>query len=256
MEEQITLGKPAPLLTSWTEDGGSFATGSYYTREKYRELQNRRFATAMSIDRDFASILEYVSPSNNNIECHSPRITALLIRVVIEVESCLRAILIENCELGPKKQPNMRTLSKVELSHSLSRYSARIFGWEERQRLFVPFLNWHCYKFEWSKNNEKVNPLWYDAYNTAKHDVLSAGKVATFFNLCNAMSGLHILLVSQFGRSNWGPQRDGISWNGQPEYSCHIGNIVEVKCPSKDRCRVVYGKQATKSKDTECFKYS
>jgi hypothetical protein len=248
---QLNLSKAVPLLASWGWDERVLAPTSNPNwgagSERFIQLQNLRYATAYAIDRDFQSLLEFVAPSCENTGCFSPRILALLIRVCVEVESCFKSILSEN-EVASSKQRNINDFSVTENSHSLSKFRTKIHGWHEVDHFFSPFDGW--------SDLSDHSPTWYQAYGKAKHNVLEARQYATFGNLCDALSGLHVLLVGQFGLSGWGPSRGGLPFHYAPEYECVIGNTVEVRFPEKQNCRVVYELPRAWTYDTEMFEYS
>lgn len=250
MANQITLKTAVPLLATWGSDDRIQAASSNPmadpTPKKHLQLQAIRWSTAIAIDRDFEELLQYIAPSDKNLSCHSSRVLALLIRVCVEIESCFKSILSNN-NVSESKQKNICYFSVVENSHSLSRFKTRIHGWREDDIFFTPFEEWD--------NNSCKSPKWYQAYSKVKHNALDARKYATFGNLCLAISGLHVLLVSQFGRNGWGPSRGGIPWYSAPEYECSVGATIEVRFPLKSECKVIYDLPRVWNYDIAPFEY-
>jgi len=238
MIKQIQLQKAVPLLASYGWDDKFFAPSTHpeskHSSVQHKRLQSRRWEVVNAIDKDFSELMQFVSPSEDNLSCHSSRISALLVRVCIELESCFKSVLAENASLQNSNRTNIRDYEAIERSHSLSSYSFRIHGWWQEDKVFNPFSEWR------SPDASQQSLPWYTAYGRTKHNILDANKYATFEILCLALGGLHIALVSQFGTNFWGPNRSGASWAYDPEFECVIGDNIEVRLPPKIECRVVY----------------
>lgn len=246
--------KAVPLLAAWGW-GDEVQAASTHPCRKYKDfvdLQRKRYAAAIAIDRQFSELSEFVSLSSGNFGCHSSRVSMLFVVICMEIESCFKSILSENC-VSKSKQKNIEDFSVVEQSHSLSAFKARFHGWIGNEQVFEPFAPWaYCPKLS---DSTKPTLPWYSAYGKLKHNTLQSDKYGTFENLCTAMSALHILLVSQFGYTGWGPARSSIGWKSESLFSCEIGNNVEVRFPDKAQCRVVYDLPRTWSYDVEPFGY-
>lgn len=252
MDKQIIKKTAVPLLASWGWNDHIQAP-STKTSEEHKALQNLRWETATAIDRDFREILQFVAPSCENFGCHSARIVMLLVRVCIEIESCFKSVLSEN-GVSRRRQNNIKDFAVVERSHTLSRYAVKIHGWRQPSFTFHPFKSWES--VSGAGETTLSSPSWYCAYGKVKHNILEADGYGTFENLCLAISGLHVLLLSQFGRDDWGPNRGSVSFYHAPEYECVVGDVVEVRFPPKDECHVVYDLPRTEDYQTESFNYT
>jgi hypothetical protein len=141
-------------------------------------------------------MFEYIEPSDNNLITYSYRTHELLMRTCIEVEANFKAILKENIfnpidKNGyprPEKSWNIHDYRKVNTTHHLSAYRVHIPIWEGTNSVYQPFK-------EWSKSSALS---WYQAYNKSKHDRRTEFKEANFKNLLNAVTGLLVVLSSQF----------------------------------------------------------
>lgn len=254
MNSQIVKITAVPLLTSWAGNDRVFAPSTHRERklDDYIKLQELRWEAAKVIDSEFSELLQFVSPSKGNFKSHSPRISMLFIKVCVEIESCFKSILSKN-SVSNNRQKNIGHFSMVEQSHSLSKFSVRIHGWHQQDQVFRPFEAWAC---EPKSSDMSVPSLpWYSAYGSLKHNILETEKYGTFENLCYAICGLHALLVSQFGLNGWGPNRGSIGWHHAPEFECVIGDVVEVRFPKKDECRVVYDLPRTWEYEVKAFDY-
>ncbi|QEW19238.1 hypothetical protein LA6_001421 [Marinibacterium anthonyi] len=251
--KQVTLTASVPLLASWGWDDRVITPSTHPQRRRVdlMMLQSRRWQTASAIERDFQELLQFVSPSCQNFPCHSPRISALLVRTCMEVESCFKSILSEN-DVSKKRQKSIEDFRVVEKSHSLSRYSVKIHGWHQGSKVFRPFQAWGA---ERSCDPPLGKLVWYSAYGSLKHNVLDEVEYGTFENLCCSICGLHALLVSQFGFTGWGPQ-GVLGFYSAPEYECAVGSTVEVRFPRPEECNVVYDLPKTWSYPIESFEYN
>jgi len=252
MGQQVATKTAIPLLASWGWDDRIQAPTSKVI-ENHKTLQNLRWEAATTIDREFKDVLQFVAPSCDNFHCHSSRIAMLFIRTCVEIESCFKSILSEN-HVSKNRQKNISDFSRVELSHSLSRFSARIHGWHQPSFTFLPFQDWTSAVN--LADGKAPSPSWYKAYGKVKHNILETHKYGTFENLCHAIAGLHALLVSQFGHDGWGPNRGSIGFYHAPEYECVVGDVVEVRFPPREECRIIYDLPKTWDFQIEPFNYS
>lgn len=63
---------------------------------------------------------------------------------------------------------------------------------------FIPFKTWN--------ESQPTRSLpWYDSYNATKHHREAEFSKASFLNLLNAMSALHIMSAAQWGPAPYGP---------------------------------------------------
>lgn len=145
------------------------------------------------IQKDLINLFDYIEPSDLNLATYSYRVHELLLRACVEVEANFKAILRENSYSDPeKKKPadrnwNITNYKVVERSHFLSLFRVTLPEWNGTCNTVQPFENWV---------NSRLP--WYDAYNGTKHDRHKKFADANLGNLINAVSGLLVLLSSQF----------------------------------------------------------
>lgn len=144
---------------------------------------NRSF---LLLTDDVKSILEFIEPDDINPRTSGFRIHSLLLRLAIEFEANLHAILTYN--KFPQKKYDMRDYHLVEVSHKLSRYRFRMVHWKGDHGRFVPIK-------EWSSSHTLS---WYLDYNLAKHDRQENFQRASFESMINSYCALCALIWSQF----------------------------------------------------------
>ncbi len=182
---------------------GSYADsghGRYVSHKKYASDAWHYKRAFQIIDADLSEIFTYIEPSCQNFPCFSYKISGLLTRICIEIEANFKAILKENAYNKAPSDMTMADYKKVERSHLLSAYEIRFAVWYGQDAVFQPFLSW-------GDPTNPPSPVWYKAYNSAKHDRhANFAKFATFEHLLDAYCGLAVLIWSQFrDASNPGP---------------------------------------------------
>lgn len=154
---------------------GSYAdsgNGRYVRHDRYAD-ESRHFMRAfVALDSDVKSLLEFIEPAEVNLSTYSLKLHGLMMRICIEVEANLRAIMQAN-SYNPSAQWSMLDYKKVEKSHFLLYYEARLPVWSGGGGTFVPFSGW--------KFNGGL--AWYKDYNSAKHDRHGSFQKATFGNV-------------------------------------------------------------------------
>lgn len=173
---------------------GSYANSGFsaYIRDpQFAPGANDDIRSFLIIQNEFISILEYVEPSDKNLETYSLRLRNLLIQICTEVEANLKAILVANRYTRKDAEPsdwNMRDYSKVNQSHFLSEYLVYLPYWTGNNE-WQPFKSWQI----------KDGALsWYKAYNETKHSRGDNIKHANLENVVNAMAALTALISAQF----------------------------------------------------------
>lgn len=202
---------------------GKFSEGGragYIEHSDYASNPEQYIRSFLLIQKDLQEIFEYVEPSDSNLGCYSYRIHELLLRICIEVEANLKAIMLEN-KYTPRNPDYMNMKDdyfKVNKTHRLSSYKIKLPVWKGTQKIIKPFEAWE---------QNQVLP-WYDAYNKSKHDRQNNFELATFKNLIAAISGLAALISSQFYTFNITPGPNHLLLEG-PDYA--IGGNFEVMFP-------------------------
>ena len=80
-----------------------FSDGNYSWSGRLAYIRHPKFAKApehyirafLLLLKDLYDLFDYVEPADNNIDCYSYRIHALLLRACVEVEANCKAILVE-----------------------------------------------------------------------------------------------------------------------------------------------------------------
>ncbi|QQS11867.1 MAG: hypothetical protein IPK81_20370 [Rhodospirillales bacterium] len=174
--------------------------------------------------KDLQDLCEFVEPADANIDTYSYRIHGLLMRVCIEVEANWTAILREN---GYEKEKNLTVADykKIEATHRLSEYEIQVATWTGRKVHYTPFRAWGT-----------GGPLvWYQRYNSSKHDRQGNFQKATFGTLIESICGLLALLSAQFHVQDFDPGPDllALEGGGSPDgYELGIGGGFFVKFPT------------------------
>ena len=142
------------------------------------------------IQKDLLTLFEYVHPSDKNLQSFSLRIHELLMRTCIEIEANFKAILKSN-SYNANNRWDIKDYRLVNITHHLDDYVIIIPSWRGDFKRVKPFI-------EWKDAQHKGGPSWYKAYNKSKHNRHEEFEVANLENLVYAVTGLLVLIVSQF----------------------------------------------------------
>lgn len=167
---------------------GSYFREDYLRHPKFAESPQHYIRAFLLLQKDLQEIFDYIEPADDNLKCYSFRIHELLFRACVEVEANCRAILKENAYPEKIDKCTMEDYKKIEQSHRPSSYIVKLPFWDGRENERRPFGSW--------SNNGPLT--WYNAYNSIKHNRHVNFKEANFENMIDAMSGLVVLLSSQF----------------------------------------------------------
>jgi|NGEPerStandDraft_6_1074524.scaffolds.fasta_scaffold85377_1 hypothetical protein len=184
---------------------GSYSEGGrwrYIVHPKYAKSPQHYVRAFLLIQKDVQALFDYVEPADANLKCFSFRIQELLFRACVEVEANLRAIILENGYEKKNKKGHDLNLNikddyvKLENTHRLSSYKAKVPLWHGSKSIRIPFENW---------GPEHPSPAWYRAYNKSKHDRYNEFEGATFEQMIDAVCGLFVVLSSQFHTQDFAP---------------------------------------------------
>ena len=190
-----------------------YSDWAYIIDKEYSKNPSHYTRAFLIIQKDLQELIEFIEPSDINLKTYSFRIHQLLIRACIEIEANFKAILRENIynplyQSGKKcgkprleSEWNIKDYQIVNKTHHLDSYKVGIPIWNEREKIFRPFESW--------KNDEPL--IWYQAYNKSKHDRMDHFADANFENLLMAISGLFVLLSSQFKTESFSPGTPSLS---------------------------------------------
>jgi len=124
----------------------------------------------------------------------------------------------------PEKRWNIHNYRIVNPTHHLSSYRIHLPIWAGSHSTFTPFAEW----------NSGQELSWYQAYNKSKHDRHHHFKQANVKNLLNAVTGLLVLLSSQFRTETFSPASRSLSVSGYEYYDGEtaIGEFFRVNFPT------------------------
>jgi hypothetical protein len=175
---------------------GSYANngnGEYVSHPKFAQVPAHLFRAFLVLQKDFITLLDYIEPADGNLRTYSYRVHELLMRTCVEVEAQCRTIFADN-GYGDTSKCTMMDYPKLEVSHRLSSYRAKLPLWSGDLAIRTPFETW-----------SKGGPLtWYQAYNRTKHNRHENFEDANFGALVDAMCGLIILHSAQFRNEDFG----------------------------------------------------
>ncbi|ODS57086.1 MAG: hypothetical protein ABS40_05850 [Agrobacterium sp. SCN 61-19] len=227
----MPLDKPYYLTYRPMIDGPNAGYSRWaYIRDPYYARSPGHYVRAyLLIQKDLERLFEYVEPSPEAELTFSFRIHELLMRTCIEVEANFKAILDANIytpAINRFQQPiyNMSVYKKVNASHHLSSYEVMLPLWNGPRKILKPFEGWNTGK----------GIDWYQAYNASKHDRLQEFKQANMGALISAVSGLLVLISSQFQDQDFSAGDDLISLGGMDyhDMSASTGSLFRIAYPN------------------------
>ena len=184
------------------------------------------------MQNDLVRLFEFIEPADENLSTYSYRTHELLIRSCIEAEANFKAILKENTyrpvdrkgDPIPDKQWNIKNYRIINKTHHLSSYRVHVPIWAGSRSIFTPFAEW--------KSSDRLT--WYHAYNKSKHDRQDQFKLANLENLLNAITGLLVLLSSQFCTQEFSPASKALAISGYDYYDgiAALGGFFRIEFPS------------------------
>lgn len=190
---------------------------------KYPSIKFSFLTELHLIFEDLDRIFTFIEPSQENEKVFSHRIYELLLRTCTAFEAVSRSILVE--EKYPKKSEDLNITDYFTLSskYQLPNHEALIESWRSGAKILKPFKDW--------TSQEYTPILWYQNYNHSKHDRYQNFKEANLGTLLEAISGLLVLLYSQykqdvFGKyqkiNMYGVNGQGFEWSGDSLFSIRL----------------------------------
>lgn len=222
----MSITKPYHRMIRGFKPGNSdgYSSWAYIRDQEYARTPSHYVRAFLLIQADLQKLFEYIEPSDESVSTYSYRIHELLMRTCIEIEANFKAILSENkFTPDPKKKVNIDVYKKVNKTHHLSSYQVVLPIWNGASRIWKPFEQW---KFD------KALP-WYQAYNASKHDRQEHFKKANLEMLIMSVSGLLLLISSQFGTQDFSAGGDMVRFSGYDYYDMEpaIGSFFRIKFP-------------------------
>jgi hypothetical protein len=208
-----------------------YSQWAYIVDREYAQSPEHYIRAYLLIQHDLQKLFEFIEPSDTNLMAYSYRTHELLMRTCIEVEANFKAILKENIfnptdKIGnprSEKNWNIHDYRKVNNTHHLTAYRVHMPIWEGTKSVYEPFK-------EWSGSSDLS---WYQAYNKSKHDRRLAFKEANFENLLTAITGLLVLLSSQFHTEDFAPGPTLLAAEVDSYYSTEpaLGGLFHIEFP-------------------------
>jgi hypothetical protein len=185
------------------------------------------------IQNDLQSIFEYIEPSDESRTAYSYRIHALFMRTCIEIEANFKAILEENTFTQQTRWLNINDYRRVDVTHHLSSYEVILPIWNGTSPIFKPFEPWKAGRGLSRPNGIDLSLPWYRDYNKSKHDRQDEFKRANFENLVTAVTGLLVLISSQFRDRNFSAGAATLGFSGYDYHpmAAATGDLFRIKYP-------------------------
>lgn len=154
------------------------------------------------LEKDFIKLLDYIEPTDKNLSVYSHRIYEQYLRAATEFEANCTAILFAN-DYPKKKNLKIEDFYKINKVSRLNEYQIRLYAWTPIPKIIEPFADW--------QNTITFKPLkWYQDYNSVKHNRNKNFELANFENLIKAISGVFVILFSQFYVQAFFPYHEGM----------------------------------------------
>jgi len=173
--------------------------GSYYPRIARENIEfdyvSEEFLhdvrAYQNIQISLDNLFNYIEPSTENLNAYGHKIRELLILACTEVEYLLLKTLTDN-GYNEKKSYTTSDYIKCKDILKLDSFEVGLLQYPKLKR-FKPFYGW---------NSEKPTQSlpWYCAYNSVKHNRNDSITHANLGHLLDAISAIHVLLESQYGR--------------------------------------------------------
>jgi hypothetical protein len=219
----MSVTKPYYLTVRPYTNGDYSSAGSsaYVEHPAYANNPSSYVRAFLLLQKDLQTLFEYVEPSEQNLQAYSFRTFELLLRACTEVEANFKAILRANTYSG-RGNLTIEDYFKTDASHFLSQYEIRMPYWSGNGKIRKPFAAWAG----------GTHPLgWYQAYNNAKHDRAGNLAEATLEHVIDAISGLAVVLASQYYIYDFTPNGDYLMLDDADKFEGGIGGYLRVKFP-------------------------
>lgn len=157
-------------------------------------------SAALGLMDHMRTAFRFIEPVPENAAAFGHELRELLMLACTEVETAWRGILEINGYVNPKKPDDRWSTSdyvRLLAPMQLADFSVKLTlhpGWPELR----PFGSW-------DPNAATSSLRWYDAYNKTKHDREDNFKHATLSSVIEAMAGVYVMIVAQFGVDSFGP---------------------------------------------------
>ncbi len=199
--------------------------GEYYPRiwrpyapeigDVYPNEWTSAYYGAQNLFLDMAAIFRHVEPDPRNLKAFGHEIRHLLLLACNEVEAQCKAVLRANKYTKKTKSTkhtdwNVNDYRKLAGPMRLHEYCVQLV----RYRTLPPMTPFSA----WAPGSS--GPLaWYVAYNEVKHDREINFEKATLGHLIEALCGVYVLVLAQFGRTSIDKGEPRQFWSPDPKFS-------------------------------------
>ena len=170
-----------------------------------------------NIQASLDELFNYIEPSEGNLNAYGHKIRELLILACTEVECLLVKTLTDN---GYETKVRYSTNDYVKCRDilGLGKFEVTLMQYP-KLKIFKPFQSWKA-------DSPTKSMPWYSAYNSVKHNRSDNIANANLEHLLDAISAIHILLESQYGKcifERWNSlteDRSIYKTEARPQWSC------------------------------------
>lgn len=169
---------------------------------------------------DLEAVFEYVEPSDDNLSTYSHRLYSLLLRACTEFESLAKEM-AKAVHGDATEFRSMTQYVSLDLDFKLSLLAVDVLPWRPEPRRFVPFRGWR---------DAEPKLVWYQGYNTVKHNRSADFSKASLANTVEAVAGVFatvaVLGVLQSDGAHW--HRAGGSHDGRRGFMNMPFELIEL----------------------------
>lgn len=150
----------------------------------------KRFLQSFEIlKRDLVRLFEFVEPCSDNLSTYSQRTFELLLRACTEVETNCKHILRSNGHSASRE--SIIRFSDLNGPMKLSEYTVCCPA--------IDFKDFAPFEYFSHAERKQRSPLWYRAYNSAKHDRAGSFSSANLGSVIESIGAVYVILSAQYG---------------------------------------------------------
>lgn len=159
-------------------------------------LPHDRIALANSVNqlaimiRDLRSIMDYIHPNNQNLECYGHHTRSVLVLAAMDFENECKGLLRAHNYNVANDRFTTNDYVKVAAPLRLEDYEITLSHYPSLPPI-KPFDGW-------DRSNPTLSLPWYHAYNKCKHDREAHFDQATLKNAIHAVCGVAVMLTAQY----------------------------------------------------------
>ncbi len=198
---------------------GAMLDEGYLVDSRYAQDRISSIRAFGLLEKDLLIMLDYIEPSDANLKVYSHQLYALLLRACTEFESNCKKVLLDNGYSS--KSWSVKDYYKLNMSSKLSEYEVMLPLWHGKTKFFRPFDTW----------SSTHTLSWYQNYNKVKHNRHAEFELANLENVLAAISGVFVLLFSQFYILTFQAHSPVGFWNEHDGWNSHDSSVFSIKPP-------------------------